>query len=54
MLNENESTYIPQGIKHRLGNAGEHWLEIIEVQIGSYLSEDDIVRYEDRYGRVTD
>lgn len=54
MLHENESTYIPQGVKHRLGNAGEHWLEIIEVQIGSYLSEDDIVRYEDRYGRVTD
>ena len=53
-LRENESTYIPQGVKHRLGNAGEHWLEIIEVQIGSYVGEDDIERYEDLYGRVRD
>ena len=53
-LRENESTYIPRGVKHRLGNAGEHWLEIIEVQIGSYLGEDDIERYEDLYGRVGD
>ena len=51
-LQENESTYIPPGVKHRLGNAGEAWLEIVEVQVGAYLSEDDIVRLEDRYGRA--
>ena len=53
-LRENESTYIPPGVQHRLSNAGEAWLEIVEVQVGSYLSEDDIVRLEDRYGRVPD
>ena len=53
-LRENESTYIPLGVKHRLGNAGKCTLEIIEVQVGSYLSEDDIVRFEDRYGRASD
>ena len=51
LLKENESTYIPQGIKHRLSNAGEEELIIIEVQSGSYLGEDDIIRYEDKYGR---
>lgn len=51
ILNENESTYIPLGIKHRLENAGEEILEIIEVQSGSYLGEDDIVRYDDDFGR---
>lgn len=51
-LQENESTYIPPGVKHRLSNGGQGWLEVIEVQVGGYLSEDDIVRYEDRYGRV--
>lgn len=51
LLKENESTYIPLGIKHRLSNAGEEELIIIEVQSGSYLGEDDIIRYEDKYGR---
>jgi mannose-1-phosphate guanylyltransferase / mannose-6-phosphate isomerase len=50
-LKENESTYIPQGQKHRLANPGNTLLEIIEVQSGNYLGEDDIVRFEDRYGR---
>ena len=50
-LKENESTYIPVGIKHRLENVGEEPLRIIEVQSGSYLGEDDIVRLEDVYGR---
>jgi mannose-1-phosphate guanylyltransferase/mannose-6-phosphate isomerase len=50
-LNENQSTYIPQGQKHRLANLGNEPLEIIEVQSGSYLGEDDIIRYEDVYGR---
>jgi mannose-1-phosphate guanylyltransferase / mannose-6-phosphate isomerase len=51
VLNENESTYIPIGVKHRLENAGDTPLEIIEVQSGSYLGEDDIVRYDDDFGR---
>ena len=51
ILNENESTYIPRGVRHRLANTGERWLEIVEIQIGGYLGEDDIVRFEDRYGR---
>jgi mannose-1-phosphate guanylyltransferase / mannose-6-phosphate isomerase len=51
-LNENQSTYIPQGQTHRLANPGKTPLEIIEVQSGSYLGEDDIVRFEDTYGRV--
>ena len=50
-LMENQSTYIPQGQKHRLANPGKAPLEIIEVQSGSYLGEDDIVRFEDTYGR---
>jgi mannose-1-phosphate guanylyltransferase / mannose-6-phosphate isomerase len=50
-LNENQSTFIPQGQKHRLANPGNESLEIIEVQSGSYLGEDDIVRFEDTYGR---
>lgn len=53
LLNENESTYIPIGTIHSLCNPSETMpLEIIEVQSGSYLGEDDIVRYEDNYGRV--
>jgi len=52
MLKENESTYIPIGATHSLANPGTIPLEIIEVQSGSYLGEDDIVRFEDRYGRV--
>ena len=51
LLNENESTFIPQGAKHRLENPGAIPLHLIEVQSGSYLGEDDIVRFEDRYGR---
>ncbi len=51
-LNENQSVYIPLGEKHRLENLGADNLEIIEVQTGSYLGEDDIVRFEDAYGRV--
>jgi len=50
-LTENQSTYIPQGQTHRLVNRGTEPLEIIEVQSGSYLGEDDIVRFEDTYGR---
>jgi len=50
-LTENQSTYIPQGQTHRLVNPGTEPLEIIEVQSGSYLGEDDIVRFEDNYGR---
>jgi mannose-1-phosphate guanylyltransferase / mannose-6-phosphate isomerase len=50
-LTENQSTYIPLGQKHRLSNPGKVPLEIIEVQSGSYLGEDDIVRFEDSYGR---
>ena len=52
MLSENESTYIPLGTRHRLENPGNIPLEIIEVQSGSYLGEDDIVRFEDVYNRV--
>ncbi len=51
ILTENQSTYIPQGETHRLANPGKTPLEIIEVQSGSYLGEDDIVRFEDNYGR---
>ncbi len=51
LLGENESTYIPVGTKHRIENPGKVMLHIIEVQSGSYLGEDDIVRFEDRYGR---
>lgn len=52
MLKANESTYIPLGAKHRLENPGKLPLQLIEVQSGSYLGEDDIVRFEDTYGRV--
>ena len=51
-LKENESTYIPLGAKHRLENTGDVPLHLVEVQSGSYLGEDDIVRFEDVYGRV--
>jgi mannose-6-phosphate isomerase-like protein (cupin superfamily) len=51
MLGEDQSTYIPLGHKHRLANPGQIPVEIIEVQSGSYLGEDDIVRFEDVYGR---
>jgi mannose-1-phosphate guanylyltransferase len=52
LLTENESTYIPIGQVHALENPGVLPLELIEVQSGSYLGEDDIVRFEDRYGRI--
>ncbi|MFC7537238.1 mannose-1-phosphate guanylyltransferase/mannose-6-phosphate isomerase [Sphingomonas sp. GCM10030256] len=52
LLQENESTYIPAGEKHRLENPGKIPLELIEVQCGAYLGEDDIVRLEDQYGRT--
>ena len=50
-LKENESTYIPLGAKHRLENTSQEPLHLIEVQSGTYLGEDDIVRFEDTYGR---
>jgi mannose-1-phosphate guanylyltransferase/mannose-6-phosphate isomerase len=53
LLTENQSTYIPLGVVHRLANPGTIPLEIIEVQSGSYLGEDDIVRLEDTYGRTS-
>ena len=52
LLAENQSTYIPLGVTHRLRNPGKLPLELIEVQSGSYLGEDDIVRFEDTYGRT--
>jgi len=52
LVTENESVYIPLGATHCLENPGKVDLEMIEVQVGSYLGEDDIVRFEDRYGRT--
>ncbi|CAB3655052.1 Alginate biosynthesis protein AlgA [Paraburkholderia phenoliruptrix] len=52
LLGENESTYIPLGVRHRLENPGCVPLQIIEVQSGAYLGEDDIVRFDDKYGRA--
>lgn len=52
LIQTNQSTYIPAGHKHRLHNPGKIPLVMIEVQSGSYLEEDDIVRFEDVYGRV--
>ena len=51
LLTENQSTYIPLGSKHRLSNPGKIPLKIIEVQSGAYLEEDDIIRFDDNYGR---
>ena len=51
-LHPNESTYIQSRTRHRLANRGATTLELIEVQSGSYLGEDDIVRFNDDYGRV--
>ena len=51
-LSENESTYIPLGCLHRLSNPGKEILEVIEVQSGNYLAEDDIVRISDDFGRA--
>ena len=53
LLTENESTYIPPGTRHRLENPGKLPLELIEVQSGAYLGEDDIVRFDDAYGRTS-
>jgi mannose-6-phosphate isomerase-like protein (cupin superfamily) len=52
LLNPNESTYIPLETQHRLENPGSEDLHLIEVQTGSYFGEDDIIRYEDIYGRI--
>ena len=52
MLNVNESTYIPVETRHRLENPGTEPLVMIEVQCGHYVGEDDIVRFDDQYGRV--
>lgn len=52
VLNANESLYIPVGVRHRLANIGDSPLEVIEVQSGAYLEEDDIIRFDDDYGRV--
>jgi mannose-1-phosphate guanylyltransferase len=52
LLTENQSIYLPVGAVHALENPGKIPLELIEVQVGSYLGEDDIVRFEDRYGRA--
>ena len=51
VLEENQSTYIPLGCKHRLTNEGKIPLDLIEIQSGSYIGEDDIVRFDDEYGR---
>ena len=53
LLKRNESTFVPLGAKHRLSNPGETPLVLIEVQSGTYLGEDDIVRFEDKYRRKT-
>ena len=52
LISENESVYIPIGAVHSLENPGKIPIELIEIQSGSYLGEDDIVRLEDRYGRA--
>lgn len=52
ILQENESTYIPAGTRHRLANPGKVPLELVEVQCGPYLGEDDILRFDDQYGRA--
>jgi len=51
MLKENESTFVPKATRHRLENPGRIPLHIIEVQMGKYLEEDDIVRFDDDFGR---
>ncbi len=54
LLYEDQSTYIPAGARHRLENPGKIPLHLIEVQSGSYLGEDDIVRFDDAYGRAAE
>jgi len=51
-LSENQSAYVPQGVKHRLFNPGLEVLEIVEVQSGEMIDEEDIERFEDSYGRI--
>ena len=51
VVNVNQSTYIPAGTRHRLENVGKDVLQLIEIQSGSYLGEDDIIRFDDNYGR---
>jgi len=51
ILNKNQSTFIPCGFKHRISNPGQEKLEVIEIQNGDYLEEDDIIRFKDDYGR---
>ena len=53
VMTANESTYVPKGVTHRLENAGDGDLDIIEVESGTYLGEDDIVRFDDKYDRPT-
>ena len=53
ILKQNESTFVPLGIKHRLSNPSDKKLVLLEIQTGSYLGEDDIVRFEDKYRRET-
>lgn len=52
LLHKNQSVYIPVGVLHRMENVGDEMVEFIETQIGDYLGEDDIVRYEDDFGRI--
>ena len=52
LLHTNQSVYIPTGALHRIENMGEENIEFVETQIGEYLEEDDIIRYEDDFGRV--
>jgi mannose-6-phosphate isomerase-like protein (cupin superfamily) len=54
LVSENQSVYIPLGAVHRMGNPGKLPMVLIEVQTGSYLGEDDIIRYEDVYARSED
>ena len=54
ILTQGQSSFIPKGVKHALENNTSEDLEIIEVQSGEYLGEDDIVRFEDNYGRLKD
>ena len=52
ILHKNQSTYISIGVLHRIENVGDDMVEFIETQIGDYLGEDDIVKYEDDFGRI--
>ena len=54
MLRENESTFVPKATRHRIENPGRIPVHIIEVQMGKYLEEDDIIRYDDDFGRDTE